>query len=239
MIRMSMGLRLEWTCRRRHFNRNAGLLGISSNKYEWFNCYKNRRYILGDLGNRTYFDWNYDRCNPVLNRSAQICKATGNNECVYYNQYKPFLQPTSCGISTHDATVFFDVNESNFDSLVVKSSVPVILDLKAEWCGPCKKLAPILEKVVKAHRGKVVLAKLDTDECPNLSRSLQGMFFLWLCTSVANITAEVRGLPTVLAIYNGKVLDQFVGVQPDNNVTEFVQRAVDAAKKNSSDDVMV
>jgi putative thioredoxin len=70
----------------------------------------------------------------------------------------------------------FDVDESSFDSKVLKSPVPVILDLNAEWCGPCKTLGPILEKLVKAHRGKVLLAKLDTDENPTLAQTLQGMF---------------------------------------------------------------
>ena len=86
--------------------------------------------------------------------------------------------------------------------------VPVVVDLWAEWCGPCKTLGPILEKVVDETGGKVVLAKVDVDT----NRQTAAAF-------------QVQGIPAVYALKDGKVVDGFVGAQPEANVREFVDGA--------------
>jgi putative thioredoxin len=100
-----------------------------------------------------------------------------------------------------------DVTDATFPAEVVERSkqVPVVVDLWAEWCGPCKTLGPILEKVVDETGGKVVLAKVDVDT----NRQTASAF-------------QVQGIPAVYALKDGKVVDGFVGAQPEAAVREFV-----------------
>ncbi|MFL6207196.1 MAG: thioredoxin [Acidimicrobiales bacterium] len=100
-----------------------------------------------------------------------------------------------------------DVTDATFPTEVVERSkqVPVVVDLWAEWCGPCKTLGPILEQVIDETAGKVVLAKVDVDS----NRQTAAAF-------------QVQGIPAVYALKDGKVVDGFVGAQPEANVREFV-----------------
>ncbi|HJR24663.1 MAG TPA: thioredoxin [Acidimicrobiales bacterium] len=102
-----------------------------------------------------------------------------------------------------------DVTDATFPTEVVErsKSVPVIVDLWAEWCGPCKQLGPILERVVDETGGKVVLTKVDVDSNRQVSEAFQ-----------------VQSIPAVYALKDGKVVDGFVGAQPEANVREFVAR---------------
>ena len=102
-----------------------------------------------------------------------------------------------------------DVTDATFPTEVIERSrtVPVVVDLWAEWCGPCKTLGPILEQVVDATGGKVVLAKVDVDA----NRQTADAF-------------QVQGIPAVYALRDGKIVDGFVGAQPEAVVREFVDR---------------
>ena len=102
-----------------------------------------------------------------------------------------------------------DVTDATFPTDVVERSrqVPVVVDLWAEWCGPCKTLGPILEKVIDETGGKVVLAKVDVDTNQQTAAAFQ-----------------VQGIPAVYALRDGKVVDGFVGAQPEAVVREFVSR---------------
>jgi thioredoxin 1 len=86
-------------------------------------------------------------------------------------------------------------NESNFEAEVIKSDVPVLVDFTATWCGPCKALAPIVDKFADEFQGKVKVGKLDIDESPE-------------------ITAKygVRSVPTVIIFKGGQKLNQHVGL---------------------------
>jgi putative thioredoxin len=101
-----------------------------------------------------------------------------------------------------------DVTDDTFQAEVIDRSfeVPVVVDLWAEWCGPCKTLGPILEKVVDATDGKVVLAKIDTDANPGVSRAFQ-----------------VQSIPAVYALKDGQVVDGFMGAYPEHIVQQFVE----------------
>ena len=100
-----------------------------------------------------------------------------------------------------------DVTDETFEAEVIKRSfeVPVVVDLWAEWCGPCRTLGPIIEKVVDATNGQVVLAKVDTDKNPGVSRAFQ-----------------VQSIPAVYALRDGQVVDGFMGAYPEHIVQQFV-----------------
>ncbi|MEM8902512.1 MAG: tetratricopeptide repeat protein [Actinomycetota bacterium] len=102
-----------------------------------------------------------------------------------------------------------DVTDATFQTEVVERSaqVPVVIDLWAEWCGPCRTLGPILEKVIAATDGKVVGVKVDVDANPQISQAFQ-----------------VQSIPAVYALVDGQPVDGFMGAQPEHLVEEFVQR---------------
>jgi len=100
-----------------------------------------------------------------------------------------------------------DVTDATFQTEVIdrSSEVPVIVDLWAPWCGPCRTLGPIIEKVVEATDGKVVLVKVDTDQNPAISQAFQ-----------------VQSIPAVFALKDGQVIDGFTGAYPEHVVQQFV-----------------
>jgi len=102
-----------------------------------------------------------------------------------------------------------DVTDQTFEAEVVARSatVPVVVDLWAEWCGPCKTLGPILEKVIGETEGRVELAKVNVDENPWVAQQFQ-----------------VRSIPAVFAFFDGKVVDGFIGALPEAQVKQFVDR---------------
>jgi len=87
------------------------------------------------------------------------------------------------------------ITDSNFDEEVLKSSTPVLVDFWAEWCGPCKMIAPILDEVADEKMGKLKVAKVNVD----LSQQVAGRF-------------QIRAIPTLLFFKNGEVKDQIVGM---------------------------
>ena len=101
-----------------------------------------------------------------------------------------------------------DVTDATFQKEVIEKSMvtPVIIDLWAEWCGPCKTLGPILEKLTAATNGQVILAKVDVDKCPQVAQAFQ-----------------VQSIPAVYAMKDGKIVDGFVGAQSENVVSEFIK----------------
>ncbi|MEA2456645.1 MAG: putative thioredoxin [Thermoleophilaceae bacterium] len=104
-----------------------------------------------------------------------------------------------------------EVTDADFEQRVLERSaeVPVLVDFWADWCQPCHMLAPVIERAVDAHPGKVELAKLDTDA----NQSTAARY-------------GVRGLPTVKAFVNGEVVDEFTGAQPPAVVERFVDNLV-------------
>jgi putative thioredoxin len=102
-----------------------------------------------------------------------------------------------------------DVTDDTFqaDVLARSSEIPVVVDLWAPWCGPCKTLGPMLESAVAATNGGVELAKVNVDENPRIAQSF-----------------AVQSIPAVFAIRDGKVADQFVGAVPEQQVLAFVQK---------------
>lgn len=102
-----------------------------------------------------------------------------------------------------------DVTDATFEADVIEASHNhvVVVDLWAEWCGPCKSLGPILESVIEETNGKVVLAKVDVDSNPATSQAFQ-----------------VQSIPAVYTLKDGKVIDGFTGAQGEPAVREFIAR---------------
>jgi len=99
------------------------------------------------------------------------------------------------------------VTDAEFEQVVLKSSLPVVVDFWAPWCGPCKMVAPVLDKIALEMAGKLVIAKVNTDE----NQAWAGQF-------------GVRGIPTMLFIANGKIIHQQVGALPEGMLKDLVQQ---------------
>lgn len=113
-----------------------------------------------------------------------------------------------------------DVTDATFTAAVIERSntVPVVVDLWAPWCEPCKTLGPILEQAVAATNGAVELAKVNVDESPQTAQAFQ-----------------VQSIPAVYAMRDGKVVDGFIGAQGEAAVAEFVQRLLPTEQENELD----
>jgi putative thioredoxin len=107
--------------------------------------------------------------------------------------------------------VIVDVAQADFQAQVIDRSheLPVVVDFWAQWCAPCRQLTPALEKAATAREGKVVLAKVDTDANPDVSRSF-----------------GIQGIPAVKAFRDGRVVSEFVGAQPPPVVERFFDALV-------------
>ena len=93
-----------------------------------------------------------------------------------------------------------EVNDANFDEVVLKSDKPVIVDFWAEWCGPCRIIAPFIEEIAGEYEGKALVVKCDVDDSPGVS-----------------VRFGIRNIPTVLFFKEGKVADKQVGAVPKAN----------------------
>ena len=109
-----------------------------------------------------------------------------------------------------------EVSEETFNTDVVERSrtVPIIMDLWAEWCGPCKQLSPVLEKLAAEAAGQWILAKVDVDANPQLSAALQ-----------------VQSIPMVVAVLGGQLVDGFLGAMPEAQVRQWISQVLAAAEK--------
>jgi putative thioredoxin len=107
--------------------------------------------------------------------------------------------------------LIFDVEEANFDELVVARSqrLPVLVDIGADWCGPCVVLTPLLEKLIAECGGRLLLARVDADENMRIAGRHQ-----------------VRGFPTVIAYSHGQEIDRFHSAKPLHFLREFAERII-------------
>jgi len=122
----------------------------------------------------------------------------------------------SGGSARPDGGLVIDVTEETFNTDVVERSraTPVIMDLWAEWCGPCKQLSPVLEKLAAEADGQWILAKVDVDANPQLSAALQ-----------------VQSIPMVVAVLGGQMVDGFLGAMPEAQVRQWIGQVLEVAEK--------
>ena len=100
-----------------------------------------------------------------------------------------------------------EFTDANFDELVLKSDVPVIVDLWAVWCGPCRMVGPIVEEIGNEYRGQAIVGKLDVDNNPEIARRY-----------------SIRNIPTILFFKNGEIVDKQVGAVPKQVLVEKLEK---------------
>ncbi|MGI9001291.1 MAG: tetratricopeptide repeat protein [Pseudonocardia sp.] len=124
-------------------------------------------------------------------------------------------QPLAAGPSSGTSFVI-DVTDQSFQADVLERSldVPVIVDLWATWCGPCKQLSPVLERLAQAGNGAWILAKVDVDANPRIAQAF-----------------SVQSLPMVVAVAQGQPIDAFTGAQPEPQIRQWITSLLDAMRE--------
>ncbi len=102
-----------------------------------------------------------------------------------------------------------ELNEQNFDSEVLQSEQPVLVDFWAPWCGPCRQLGPIVEQIAQDFTGKVKVGKLNVDENPNLAQKY-----------------NVMSIPLLVLFKNGQPAQQLLGIQPKEAIEQMLNAAL-------------
>ena len=102
-----------------------------------------------------------------------------------------------------------NVTDSTFDTMVLKSEVPALVDFWASWCAPCRAIAPIVDEMANEYSGRIRVTKMNVDDNP----ATPGRY-------------GVRGIPTLILFKGGKVVDQLVGAVPKNQIKELIEKAL-------------
>jgi thioredoxin 1 len=100
-----------------------------------------------------------------------------------------------------------EINDANFEELVLKADKPVIIDFWAEWCGPCRIIGPIINEIAEDYKDKAIVGKVDVDNNPNIANRF-----------------GIRNIPTVLFFKNGIVADKQVGAVPKSNFINKLEK---------------
>ena len=102
-----------------------------------------------------------------------------------------------------------ELSHDNFEQEVLKSTTPVLVDLWAAWCGPCRMIAPLVEELAGTYQGKVKFGKLNVDDHPQLAAQYR-----------------VMNIPTLLLFKGGREVDRLVGVQPNQELTRRIENVI-------------
>ena len=99
------------------------------------------------------------------------------------------------------------ITDANFDEVVMQSTLPVVLDFWAEWCGPCRKIAPSIDALATEYEGKAIVGKIDVDSNPGITAQFR-----------------VRNIPTILYIKSGETVQKLVGDQPKQTLVDELEK---------------
>ena len=105
--------------------------------------------------------------------------------------------------------VVYEFTDQNFEKDVLQADIPVLIDFRATWCGPCKAIAPIIEEIAAEYEGKVKVGKVDVDQNQNTAMQF-----------------GVRSIPTLLVLKDGKVSQHIVGAVPKENITKVLDETI-------------
>ena len=103
------------------------------------------------------------------------------------------------------------VTDDEFDEQVLRSDVPVLVDFWAPWCGPCRFVAPVLDELASDYNGRVVVAKINTDD-----------------EQAAAVRFGIQGIPTIILFHRGKEIDRVVGAMPKHHLERWIDSAISA-----------
>jgi len=105
----------------------------------------------------------------------------------------------------NDIIMAIEVNDANFEEVVLQSDIPVVVDFWAEWCGPCRMVGPIVEDLAEEYKGRIVVAKMDVDSNPSITSKL-----------------GIRNIPTILFFKGGQQMDKQVGAVPKTVISQKI-----------------
>jgi thioredoxin 1 len=120
-------------------------------------------------------------------------------------------------MSTPHSAHVVPVNELNFDAEVLKASTPVLVDVSATWCGPCKAARPVVSELAKTHLGALKVVEIDGDESPALVARL-----------------GVRGFPTFLGVFGGQIVERHAGFGGKRPLEELATTLIEAGKRSGT-----
>jgi thioredoxin 1 len=103
------------------------------------------------------------------------------------------------------------ITEGNFENVVIKNELPVLVDFWATWCNPCKMIAPLIEKISAEYKGRLVVAKVDVDTNPDVASEL-----------------GIRSIPTLIIFKKGEIADQIIGVVSEAQLKKTIDKAIGA-----------
>jgi thioredoxin 2 len=123
-----------------------------------------------------------------------------------------------CGNCHRPLPWIVDANDDNFAEVVERAGIPVLVDLWAVWCGPCRMVSPVLEQLAREYAGKIKLVKIDVDATPKLSQRFQ-----------------VQAVPTLMVLSGGEVIARQAGAAPAPVLREWLEQALAADTDRASD----